>query len=596
MVKKRDGTWRLCIDYQKLNAVTDQDAYPLPRIDETIDSLTGSTYFTTLDLAAGYWQVGIEECDKEKTAFFTRRGHFEFNVMPFGLTNAPATFQHLMECVLAGLTGEQCLIYLDDIIVFSSTFDEHLQRLANVFAALRGAGLKLKPSKCFFAQKEVHYLGHVISTAGVSPDPAKTEVVSSYPIPTDLKQLRQFFGLANYYRRFVPDYFKIAEPLHKLLRKGATYNWNTACHKAFTELKHRLVTPPVLTYPDFKLPFLLYTDASDFALGAVLSQIQDGKERVVSYWNRQLTKPERGYSTTQREALAAVSAVKEFYPYLYGSSFKLITDHNPLTSLKGLKDIGGRLTRWMLFLQQFNFQFEYKPGKCLDNVDTLSRITSIIPKSSTTFESISKAQLKDDQLQLAPIVKALSDGTSFPSKVAPGLCQAFLRNGVLYRQFRQSSMSPMTAQLVVPNSMKDVVLNQLHDQAGHLGVHKTTEKVKERFYWPGYEQDIENWVHACQPCQKRNPPQPVPKAPMGIIRTHHPVQKISWDIMGPLPVSSKGHKYILVITDMFSKWVEAFPLRVTDSETLAKVLVDEIVCRYGVRTNSRPQRNCRPPD
>ena len=216
----------------------------------------------------------------------------------------------------------------------------------------------------------------------------------------------------------------------------------------------------------------------------------------------------------------------------------------------------------------------------MDNVDTLSRITSIIPESSATFESISGAQLKDDQL--APIVKALSDGTSFPSKVAPGLRQAFLRNGVLYRQFRQSSMSPMTAQLVVPNSMKDVVLNQLHDQAGHLGVHKTTEKVKERFYWPGYEQDIENWVHACQPCQKRNPPQPVPKAPMGTIRTHHPFQKISWDIMGPLPVSSKGHKYILVITDMFSKWVEAFPLRVTDSETLAKVLVDEIVCRYGV--------------
>ena len=358
MVKKRDNTWRFCIDYRKLNAVTHQDAYPLPRIDETLDSLSGSTYFTTLDLAAGYWQVGIEECDKEKTAFSTRRGHYEFNVMPFGLTNAPATFQRLMECVLAGLTGEQCLIYLDDIIVFSSTFEEHLQRLTNVFIALRKAGLKLKPSKCFFAQKEVHYLGHVVSAAGVSPDPAKVEVVSSYPVPTNVKELRQFLGLANYYRRFVPDFSKIAEPLHKLLRKGNTYSWYSACQEAFTALKHRLTTPPILAYPDFKLPFLLYTDASDFALGAVLSQVQDGKERVICYWSRQLTKPERGYSTTEREALAAVSSVKEFYPYLYGSSFRLITDHNPLTSLKGLKDVGGRLTRWMLFLQQFSFQFE----------------------------------------------------------------------------------------------------------------------------------------------------------------------------------------------------------------------------------------------
>ena len=199
------------------------------------------------------------------------------------------------------------------------------------------------------------------------------------------------------------------------------------------------------------------------------------------------------------------------HAYLYGSSFRLITDHNPLTSLKGLKDVGGRLTRWMLFLQQFSFQFEYKPGKSLGNVDALSRVTSIIPGCSSTIESIGEAQLQDEQL--LPIVKALSDGTSLPSKVAPGLCQAFLHNGVLYRQFRQCAMSPSTAQLIVPNSMKDDVLNQLHNQAGHLGIHKTTEKIKERFYWPGYEQDIENWVRACQLCQKRNPSQPTLKLP-----------------------------------------------------------------------------------
>ena len=190
MVKKKDSTWRFCVDYRKLNAVTHQDAYPLPRVDETLESLAGSVYFTTLDLAAGYWQVEIEEGSKEKTAFSTTGGHYEFNVMPFGLTNAPATFQQLMECVLAGITGEQCLIYLDDIIVFSKTVDEQLKRLISVFLALRNAGLKLKPAKWYFAQSKVHYLGHVVSAAGVAPDSTKITAVTSYPVPTNTKQLR----------------------------------------------------------------------------------------------------------------------------------------------------------------------------------------------------------------------------------------------------------------------------------------------------------------------------------------------------------------------------------------------------------------------
>jgi len=284
----------------------------------------------------------------------------------------------------------------------------------------------------------------------------------------------------------------------------------------------------------------------------------------------------------ETEALAAVSAVKEFYPYLYSFHFTLLTDHNLLTSLKGMKEVGGRLIRWILFLQQFNFEFKYRPGKMLQNADTMSRIASVISNCSSSLGSISEAQLKDDQLSQA--IKALQKGESLPQKMAPGLRRTFLHDGVLYCHFRQSSMSPCAAQLVVPTSMRDTVLTQLHNQAGHLGIHKTLEKVKERFYWPGYEADVENWVRSCQSCQKRNPPQPAPQAPMGTIQAHHPFEKISWDIMGPLPTSSKGHKYIVLITDLFSKWVEAFPLRVTDSETLARVLVDEIVCRYGVPT------------
>ena len=218
MVRKNDGSWRFCVDCRKLNSVTHRDAYPLPRIDATLDSLVGCKYFTTLDLASGYWQVALEESDKEKTAFSTLQGHYEFNVMPFGLINAPATFQRLMECALAGLTNEQCLIYLDDIIVFSSSFVEHLQRLRNIFVALRQARLQLKLSKCTFASTTVHYLGHVESATGVKPDPNKIEAVSQYPVPTNIKELKKFLGLANYYRKFIYNYATIAEPINKLLR------------------------------------------------------------------------------------------------------------------------------------------------------------------------------------------------------------------------------------------------------------------------------------------------------------------------------------------------------------------------------------------
>ena len=294
----------------------------------------------------------VEEADKEKTAFSTTQGHFEFNVMPFGLTNAPATFQRLMECALAGLTPTESLIYLDDIIVFSSTFDDHLQRLQHIFVRLREAGLQLKPSKCHFCLPEVRYLGHVVSGEGIKPDPKKVQCVKEYRTPSNVKDLRTFLGLANYYRKFVEGYAKLADPLYRLTKKTANgFLWTASCERAFETLKQRLTSPPILAYPKFDCEFTLTTDASEVAMGAVLSQVQDGKEKVVAYWSQQLDKSQRSYSTIEREALAVVAAVKEFYPYLYGFHFSIVTDHNPLTSLNWLRDVGVRLTRWILFLQ-----------------------------------------------------------------------------------------------------------------------------------------------------------------------------------------------------------------------------------------------------
>ena len=584
MVQKKDGSWRFCIDYRKVNAHTHRDAYPLPRIDETLDSLSGATYFSTLDLASGYWQVEMAERDKEKTAFSTPYGHYEFNVMPFGLTNAPATFQRLMECVLSGLTLSECLIYLDDIIIFSATFSEHVARLRNVLQRLRNANLKLKPSKCCFAQSSVKYLGHIVSRKGVHADPEKVEAVFNYPSPKDLKELNHFLGLTSYYRRFIEGYAKIAVPLHKLRQKGNNFCWNDNCEKAFIELKSRLMNSPILSYPDFSLPFVLSTDASDAAVGAVLSQVKEGRECVVAYWSRQLQKAERNYSTIEKEALAIVSAIKEFYPYLYGFHFTLVTDHNPLTTLKGVKDYGGRLTRWMLFLQQFNYDIVYKPGKTHSNADAMSRIPTqdnciVVVQDVCPLDKLQQEQAKDKQLQ--PLLVALEKQQPLPNSIAPGLKQAFLFNGVLCRHFGEASK----VQTVLPEALKHTVLEHVHDKAGHLGINKTMEKVKERFYWPGYEEDIRSWVRECKQCQQRNPPMPTPQAPLETIQANYPFEKISWDIMGPLPVSNSGNKYVLVVTDLFTKWVEAFPLKETSSATLSNVMVDEIVCRFGVPTS-----------
>jgi len=590
MVRKKDGSWRFCVDYRKLNDVTHHDAYPLPRIDSTLDSLAGSTLFTTLDLASGYWQVEVDTAHKEKTAFSTSKGHFEFNVMPFGLTNAPATFQRLMECTLAGLSGMHCLIYLDDVIVFSSNFADHLVRLSSVFDRLRAAGLKLKQEKCHFAKTCVTYLGHVISNQGIAPDKAKLESVANYPTPCTTKEVKQFIGLSNYYRRFIPSYAAIAEPLHRLLRKNTkTFKWTPECDSAFNTLKTRLITPPVLAFPRFEIPFIVATDASDYAIGGVLSQVQNGQEKVIAYWSRQLQKAERNYSTIEREALAVVSSVKEFYPYLYGFQFKLLTDHNPLTALKGLKDTGGRLARWLLYLQQFNFQFEYKSGASNSNADALSRIPPAPENLLTTVDEISLANpdtLKNAQLNdpdLAILKQHIKQGT-VPRGCPPGLRKCFIKDDIICRQFKEVATQLSHTQMVVPASLTNVILREVHDNLGHLGVKKTLGYVKTRFYWPGYEQAVESWVKQCDQCQRRNPPLPNPPAPLGTITSSRPFEKLSWDIMGPLPTSSQGNKYILVITDLFTKWVEAFSLKDVTANSLATVMLNEVVCRYGVPT------------
>lgn len=376
LVKKKDGTKRFCIDYRKLNAVTKKDVYPLPRIDDALNHLSHMKYFTTLDLISGYYQIPIREEDKEKTAFTTHSGLYEFNVMPFGLTNAPATFQRLMNVTLAGLNWKTCLVYIDDILIFSRTFDEHMSRLREVFDRLRGSNLKVKPSKCRFAYFETNYLGHVISEKGIRPDPDKVKAILNWHedrIKKDITQVRSFLGICNYYRRFVRNFAQKAHPLTDLLKKNTNITeWSQECSIAFNTLKSCLITQPVMRYPDFTKPFLLQVDASNFGIGAVLAQCDEkGKDHPVAYWSRKLTDSEGKSSATERECLAAVEAIKYFRSYLYGQPFVLETDHKSLEFMDSFKAMNGKVARWKMALADYNFTVRAKPGRKNGNADKI---------------------------------------------------------------------------------------------------------------------------------------------------------------------------------------------------------------------------------
>ena len=343
MVKKENGSLRFYVNSRQLNVATIKDAHPIPHIDDDLDALHGARWFSTLDLKSGYWQ----EQDKEKTAFRTSSGQlFEFNQVPFGLCNAPATFSRLMDRVLAGFHWETCLFYLDDIIVFAATWEEHFACLRQVFERLRHAHLKLGGEKCTFAAKEVSYLGHRVTSEGLLPVPTLLMAIQEIGTPKNATEVRSFLGLAGYCWRYVKNFTAIAGPLHTLTRKDAVFHWSPECQQAFDRLKTLLTTSPITAFLDFNLPFLLYTDASTAGLGAILAQVQEGKERIICCASRSLNQAEKAYPATKLECLIIVWAVAKFCPYLMSMSFEVYTDHYALQWLKTMRTGSDLLHRW----------------------------------------------------------------------------------------------------------------------------------------------------------------------------------------------------------------------------------------------------------
>ena len=373
-VKKKDGSIRICIDYRKLNEVTLPDSYPLPRVQDCLDALQGSCWFSTLDCTQGYFQLQTHPDDMSKTAFVCEKGLFAFKVLPMGLINSGATYQRTIEQIMAPIQYETCLIYLDDIIVYSKTFEEHIQRLDEVFTRIGRANLRFSPKKCFVTQREVTFLGHRVSPLGVAMCEDKVQAVQNWPIPTCVKDLRAFLGLASYYRKFIQSFSSIAAPLKKLTEKGVNFRWSGDCQKAFDTLKSALVSAPILGYINSHDVLYLDCDASSFGIGAVLSQLQNGQERVIAYFSKSMTKVQRQYCVTRRELLSIFEAVKNFHMYLYGVSFIVRTDHGALSWLMKFKNPSGQLARWLEVLSTYRFVIQHRAGVKHGNCEALSRV------------------------------------------------------------------------------------------------------------------------------------------------------------------------------------------------------------------------------
>jgi len=384
-VRKKDGSYRYCVDYRRMNSVTIKDAFPVPDVKDALDSLRGAKYFPTIDLLSGYWQLGMTQRARERSAFCTRRGLYQFTRMPFGLSNAPASFCRLMQIILHDLLYVCCICYLDDIIVFGETPEQLMENLDRVFTRLKEKGLKAKPSKCVLFRSPIDFLGHIVSADGIQPQPDKLAAIRDWPTPHCLRDVRAFCGLASYYRKFVNDFAKIAEPLSRVTKKNTPFMWTDVTQQSFEELKKALLDVDTLAYPTPEIPCILDTDASDVAVGAVLSQMIDGVEKPIAYLSRVLNGTQRNYCPTRRELLAVITSLQHFRHYLLGNKVILRTDHHSLKWLRTFKRPEGILARWIETLAEFDFEIEHRAGRLHSNADDKTKLQSAGEKSPPTI-------------------------------------------------------------------------------------------------------------------------------------------------------------------------------------------------------------------
>lgn len=541
-VEKKDKTLRPCIDYTGLNEITVKNKYPLPLIDSAFGPLHTARIFTKLDLRNAYHLVRIREGDEWKTAFNTHLGHFEYQVMPFGLTNAPAVFQCLVNDVLRDLLGRTVFVYLDDILIFSSSLEEHTEHVRDVLQRLLENKLYVKAEKCDFHVSSTSFLGYVIEEGQLRADPAKVEAVRDWPAPTTRKQLQRFLGFANFYRRFVRGYSQIAAPLTKLTSTKHNFTWSPEADLAFQELKNRFTNAPILVHPDPERQFVVEVDASDSGVGAVLSQRnpKDNKLHPCAFYSRRLSPAERNYDVGNRELLAVVRALQEWRHWLEGTDqpFIVWTDHKNLAYLRSARRLNSRQARWALFLGRFRFTLTYRPGTKNIKPDSLSRQFSS-EKEEDSGETILPAPCVVGAVQwrVEREVKEALQGQPAPDGCPPG-------------------------RLYVPPDARSSVLTWGHTSrvACHPGIHRTLRLIQQRFWWPSMGADVRTFIAACSVCARGKASH---RPPAGLLQPlpipHRPWSHISVDFVTGLP-PSEGNDTILTIVDRFSKAVHFVPL------------------------------------
>lgn len=578
LVKKSNGDYRFCFDGRKLNSVTKPDRYPLPRVDRILSMLRNAKFISSIDLRSAFWQIPLDEESKEKTGFsIPGRGMFQFKVMPFGLSCSAQTLQRLMDALFGPELEPHVFCYLDDIIVISGSFDEHVRLLNTVRDRLREANLTVNLSKCEFFKASLKYLGYVVDGDGLRTDPEKVSAMVNYPRPTTATEVKRFLGMCSWYRRFISQFSTLVAPLNDLLKgkqKKQVINWNNDAEDSFLKIKQALVSAPVLRSPDFSKVFTIQCDASDVGLGGVLTQELEGEEVAIAFCSRSLSRAERNYSVTQRELLSLLFCIEKFRPYVEGTKFRVITDHYSLLWLNRLKEPTGKLARWAVKLQQYSFELCHRKGKLNVVPDALSRI----PVEEINVLKINDCKLDNWYINLRNNIKA------FPTK--------YPQWKVLHDQVYKfiPSKTPITSnnlewKMLVPKILRREVISSCHDppNCAHGGFFKTFNRVRDEHYWPNMRRDIYNYIRNCKVCGQ----QKVDSKPrMGVMgsekQVKYPWQIIAVDIMGPFPKSSSGNMYLLVVSDWFSKFTLLYPMRRAVASTIVRFMENQVFLVFGV--------------